>query len=106
MKIDLYNMGRKARAAVGGEWEVNSAGDVVCDNADDIAKCSEMGWSDARCRANALHIAANSPTVTLALIARILELEGQLRGFARAELCGQEIADALMEFVEKGAVMA
>ena len=85
MKIDLEDLERKARAAVGGEWEVHDAALITCDNRDDIADASDMGWSPGQCRDNALHIAANSPPVTLALIARIRELEDELRGFI--DLC-------------------
>lgn len=114
MKLDLDEIERKARAAVGGEWKVNQPATIVCDgNDDDIADASGQGWSQQQERNNAEHIAANSPPVTLALIARIRELEGALReGCEMVNSCiaigswsgiGIEF-ERLKSLLEKGAV--
>ena len=74
MKIDLDELERKA----------NTADQALWDSLDADASNSDR-WDDPKSQANAQHIAANGPLVTLALIARIRELEAAL-GAARKEL--------------------
>lgn len=84
MKLDLDELARKARAA------------------------TQEGPSDAESIANAEHIAANSPPVTLALIARIRELE-RILGETLADV-GPSFADdplygRIEDALEKGALL-
>lgn len=89
-KIDLDELERKARAATGGEWKAEIVTGmprdnepimamVVSDGVQQIADCYDnTPCSDKQSEANAQHVAANGPPVTLALIARIRELEAAL----------------------------
>ena len=88
MKIDLDDLEHWARAATQGEWSAHVSDHgtgidgiaVRADQADQIADTYDSTrWTDEQCIANAHHIAANSPPVTLALVARIRELEAALR---------------------------
>jgi len=113
MKIDLDELERKARAATPGIWYQYES--LVCgpNGANmDIADCA-LGsepddaeeWSAAL--ADAAHIAANNPPVTLALVARIRELEDLGRDYAR-DLDTDEFpraAAAVREILERGAVV-
>lgn len=96
MKIDLDELERKARAATPCMWGTHRVvgmprndepimATVIADDLDErdrvqqVADCYDnTHCSDKQCEANAEHIAANSPPVTLALIARIRELEASL----------------------------
>ncbi len=80
MKIDLDNLERRARAVRYEEWIANADPAAVMTMACDlIAGFDRTPWSPDEDDTNAEHIAANSPPVTLALIARIRELESGLR---------------------------
>lgn len=86
MKIDIDELERKAKAATPGDWTVVDHGGVAV-----VASvpCDHIGndgclWGshpevvvglNKSSAANARHIVASSPRVTLALIARIRELE-------------------------------
>lgn len=72
MKVDLDDLERKARAATPGPWAADAT-DVVSDLGSKSAWVERIGMANAR--KNVEHIVANSPPVTLALIARIRELE-------------------------------
>jgi hypothetical protein len=70
--IDLDELERKARAVISGLschelrlWHATYGSDV-------------RRWRDGQLQSAAKHIAANDPTTTLALIARIRELEAGL----------------------------
>lgn len=75
--IDLDELERKAHAAESDEWQWRPAnGDILegKHNAQIV-----LAGDDLICSASDReHIAANSPPVTLALIARIRELEGAI----------------------------
>ena len=121
MKIDLDELERKARAATQeGVWEIHvpdrGAGiegvSVQTEDGRQIADAYDnTPWPDADCIANGDHIAANSPPVTLALIARIRELEEAgraLEGYARASADDDhKLAEfyAAVAILEKGAVL-
>lgn len=70
-KIDLDELERKALACKSGFWI-----SLALDASDDER------WADPESQASAVHIAANGPLVTLALVARIRELEGACRRIA------------------------
>jgi hypothetical protein len=80
-KIDLEKLEAKAKAAT-GESKWNGLPDGSWHEADHVANALddfyESEQSAAVLRVDAEHIAANSPDVTLALIARIRELETAL----------------------------
>lgn len=97
MKLNLDDLERKARAATQeGVWEIRvpdrGAGieGVIVQTEDgrQIAEAYDSTpWTDTECIANGEHIAAASPPVVLALIARIRRLEEELAraaGVARA----------------------
>lgn len=79
-KIDLDELERKARAAnVGCAWRIDAGNPALVETESGCAIAeTDPGWASELHIAHAEHIAANSPTVTLALIARILELESEL----------------------------
>jgi len=88
IQLDLEDLERKARAAFTGPWTAaNSNPSDYCavlydDNTGDMYEVC-----DDCTPVTASHIAANSPPVTLALIARIRRLEEELAraaGIARA----------------------
>ena len=109
MKVDLDELERKARAATQeGPWGLrmpdrgHGIEGVVVETEDgrQIAEAYDStSWSDDKCIANGEHIAANSPPVTLALIARIRELEAALRSVT-TDRVGQMVA-----LLDKGAVL-
>lgn len=129
MKLDLDDIERKARAATGGEWAADRVPGmpradepilavVVSMEIDDrgrqqqVADCYDnTHCSDHQNAANAAHIAANSPPVTLALIARIRELEAEVDRAADLLEAGSDRgarrswAAGLRESVEKGVVL-
>ena len=86
-KIDLDDIERKARAAVQEPWETDEVRGrhpdytatfaiVRTDGGEQIADAYDnTRWPDDQCAANAAHIAAASPSVVIALIARIRLLE-------------------------------
>jgi hypothetical protein len=73
-KIDLAELERRARAVVGSRSEFELA-QWTATHASAVKR-----WRDEQLKSAADHIAANSPQVTLALVARIRELEGALGG--------------------------
>jgi hypothetical protein len=127
VKVDLDELERKARAATQeGAWEIrvpdHGAGIegviVQTDGDRQIAECYDSTpWSDTECIANGEHIAAASPPVVLALIARIREMEGAMSDAAnhlqvetycenRSEAGRRrEVYDRLTSLLEKGAVL-
>lgn len=96
MKIDLDKLERKATAVVASrtlfelaQWGASQATDG-------------RRWSDHQLRDAAWHVAANSPPVTLALVARIRELEARISrdaDFDEAE-AEQEPDDISRELLE------
>lgn len=81
-KIDLDDLERKARAATTGPWSWDDKDGYIVDPGGLVAFGEPTHEGNHRIEIsdeNATHIAANSPPVTLALIARIRELEGALR---------------------------
>lgn len=92
--VDLDDLERKARAATQeGLWELRvpdrggGIEGVIVETEDgrQIAEAYDSTrWSDAECIASGEHIAAASPPVVLALIARIRELETAARDVADA----------------------
>lgn len=125
MKVDLDELERLARAATGATWDVGpvpgmprhdepimavvlsdklDAGDRVQQIADcyDNTRCA-----DSQCKANAQHIAANSPAVTLALIERIRELEATVGacGNAFAGMSEAPRAIDMIALLKKGVVL-
>ena len=113
MTIDLDDLERKARAATGQpDWRV-----YCCSEASPGEACAIIGdphrsgvvhdTNNDECqhhmaRADAEHIAANGPPVTLALIARIRELEGVVRALAVGSLVGEITASRAEKILEKG----
>lgn len=95
-KIDLDELERKARAADPALWSGLRADAFNVDR-----------WADDRSVANAQHIALNSPPVTLALIARIRELENALFDWGDARTSGGTGPSplSLIALLEKGAVL-
>lgn len=91
MKIDLDDLERKASAAVSANprWYTET-------------RLDELNIRPVL----AAHIAANSPPVTLALVARIRELEVQARRTIDATgLTVEAELEALGKLLEKGAVL-
>jgi hypothetical protein len=122
-RIDLDELERKARAATPGPWQTTSAkGTGADERIETTVETEEMHqiadaydgtrWTDAMCEANAKHIAANSPPVTLAPIARIRELEEAVDDALNSGIYlaftddGIERRAWLRELLEKGAVLA
>lgn len=105
VKIDLDDLARLARAATPGPWKKCSANNDDCPcrtvwsvPLDDAPFClAETGPGQGTRVEDWCHIAANSPPVTLALVARIRELEEA----GRAYLCGGP-AKPMLEVIEKG----
>ena len=103
MKIDLDDQASIASAASPGRWragaDCSSTGTAVLrDVGDDLYEVAD------RCSPeDAAHIAANSPPVTLALIARIRELEAVLKrcGNAFCEMESAPKASELIRLLEK-----
>jgi hypothetical protein len=122
MKVDIDDLERKARVATLQSWETWETIAVVgrmpeycsgfaivnTDSGQQVADAFDNTvWSDEQCVANASHIAANSPPVTLALVARIRELEAQAH--RTIEATGLTVEDelwTLSKLLEKGAVIA
>jgi hypothetical protein len=110
MKVDLDDLERKARAAEQDEWqwrrgesgvlEGKHAGQVVMFCNTDAGSTDEPALIAGI--ADKAHIAANSPPVTLALIARIRELEAAVYRLAPRGKPGSPWAHQLLE---KGAVL-
>lgn len=79
-KIDLDDIERKARAATQESWVTPATAGrmpdyfaryaiVTTESGEQVADAFDnTTWSDEQCAANAQHIAANSPPLTLALI--------------------------------------
>lgn len=113
-RIDLDDLAMKAAAASAvspGQWRAGSddgmtGTSVLRDDAD-----GGLWQISDRCSpGDAQHIAANSPPVTLALIARIRELEAALGELVaeceeRTENPGGDYYADPREILEKGAVM-
>ena len=126
MKVDLDELKRKANAAIGGEWAADRVpgmpredepimANVIAMDLDErgrqqqIADCRDGTLcSDKQCEDNAAHIAANSPPVTLALIARIRKLEATVQravGYLQAssdKTARREWAAGLLEDLTEG----
>lgn len=114
-QVDLDELERKARAAEQDEWQWRPASDDVLEGVHQgqVVLAGEELLCSVSDRA---HIAANGPPVTLALIARIRELEAALRAAAggigvsaptseseaRADA---ELSDRCHEILEKGVVL-
>lgn len=88
MKIDLDELERKAKtaAASSDDWARRPANELL------------------RADGDRAHIAANSPPVTLALIARLRELEEALRSATVTPWYHRQRED-LLTVLEKGAVL-
>lgn len=94
-RLDLGDIERKARAANRGLWASLAA---------DAANAER--WADPESEANAQHIAANSPPVTLAMVARIRELEDALHRVAIGWSDAESVdVSAEMELLQKGTVL-
>lgn len=110
MKIDLDDLERKANASnVGARWTLDDRDAAAIETVGTgcTIAVADPGWAEDLHLAHAEHIAANSPPVTLALIARIRELEDGLSEAARA-LVERHSADLVGPFdalIEKGAVL-
>lgn len=131
MKVDLDDLERKARAATPGPWRLGDWSAVfgtrerpermliiernlthagpepyVCGRGDgrfEVLRLDEPVSDEA----NALHIAANSPSVTLALVARIRELEAQAhRTIEATGLTVEDELETLRKLLEKVTVIA
>jgi hypothetical protein len=94
--LDLDELERKARAVVNTRTEFELA--QWKSNATDTRR-----WNAEQRIASAQHIAANSPPVTLALIARIRELESRLARVTRGH---GDFYGETRRLLEKGAVCA
>ena len=86
----LSNLEEAARKATPGPWQVaaedGSIEPVLPSGT--IAQFEDTGWNRKQTDANAAFIAACSPDTILALIARIIELEGALGKYgAHEEYC-------------------
>lgn len=102
-RIDLDELERKAGAATQGAW--TNGTDPSHFGAPEVTDGVTFAYfvPDA---ANAAHIAAASPPVVLALIARIRELEAaivEVRNDLRDGCVGQQELDALLD---KGVVLS
>lgn len=90
-KLDLDELERKAKAATPGQWQYRVPGrdciDAVLVENEDGRQIADTydntTWPEQECVANGEHIAANSPPVTLTLIARIRELGAAVLDGAR-----------------------
>jgi hypothetical protein len=112
-KIDLDELARKACAATPGPWRVSGGVSknkhpeylaVLYDDntGDSYEVCDECTTE------NAWHVAANSPPVTLALVARIRKLEATCRCAAVALRMHNEESPTAKEsdrIVEEGTVL-
>lgn len=81
-RIDLDDLERKARAAEQSAWTTDDVAVAIvkAEGGEQIADTYDnTPWPDRRCVANAQHIAAASPPVVLAMIARIRRLEETLQ---------------------------
>lgn len=121
MKIDLDDLERKASAATPGPWTTLGAQGRIPEycRGFGIVKAGDGEWvadaydntlfTDDQCLANARHIAATSPPVTLALIARIRELETALGHCISGTLSYScrtiEGERRLIDLLEKGTVL-
>lgn len=109
MKIDLEALERKARAATTqGGWRVSkfywlTGMLVLCDG-----NRGDVGIVANSCLpSDASHIAANSPPVTLALIARVRELESALDSCSEPGMddWDEEYRDGIKAILNRGAVL-
>lgn len=107
MKLDLDDLESKARAAEQDEWRWRAANGDVLEGAHNGQLV--LGAEDVICSvSDRAHIEANSPPVTLALIARIRRLEHAMTAvvLAHRELgVGPVTADLLAKLLEEGAVL-
>jgi hypothetical protein len=112
-KLDLDALERTARAAQTespGPWvirwtdEAMRRVDWINDVAGDSVVVGDSGIYPPHGDA-ARHIAANSPPVTRALLARIRELEDDLRGWLEAFGDGPEDFPETRKLLEKGVVL-
>lgn len=110
-KIDLEELERKATSATPGPWRVSKSDPaeyvsvLYDDNTGGSYEVCDECMPD-----NAQHIAANSPPVTLALVARIRKLEAALE---RSLACHRDAIGftptssiGLRAVLEEGAVIA
>jgi hypothetical protein len=122
MKIDLDDLERKAKAATQDQWqrtpsEQRNGGGTGCistltDLDEDgefreiVAGCGCCDSPDATTE-DAEHIAANGPPITLALIARIRELEATLESVTddRDRIVGVLGAVTVGDILDRGAVL-
>jgi hypothetical protein len=110
MKVDLDDIERRARAATLGPWRTESTrGDrwhVAAPGGFPVGRDPDGGPASFDSH-TASHIAANSPPVTTALVARIRELEAQaLRTIEATGLTVDDELEVLRKLIEKGAVIA
>lgn len=114
MKLDLDDLERKARAAEQSAWTTDDVAVAIvkAEGGEQIADAYDnTPWPDRRCVANARHIAAASPPVVLALIARIGDLEAEVHRAAvlleaRSDYAARvEWAKGLRAAAAKGAVL-
>lgn len=110
-KINLDDLERKAIAATQDEWRWRlSDENEVLEGAHDGQVVLAAATDDLVCSvSDRAHIAANSPPVTLALIARVVGLERELAKLARHsidvdDVDGDPWLDA-MAVLEKGCVV-
>jgi hypothetical protein len=114
VKLELDELEQKARAAESDEWEWSDGALRGKHNGQVVAYATEAndayGAAIVVSVSDKQHIAANSPPVTLALIARIHELEtGLLRAIEFIESIrsrtGRPRPDPWRVLLEKGAVL-
>ncbi len=110
-KLDLDALERTARAATIGPWSLDElSGFIGNEDEEGNGQIALEIVGNQRCRVDdhdVRHVVANSPDVTLALVARIRELESELRGCADAfaGVTDEPDLDDLMLIVDKGTVI-
>lgn len=120
MAVDLEELERKAKAATQESWGTSAVAGrlpdyfsryaiVTTEGGEQVADAFDnTTWSDEQCAANARHIAANSPPVTLALIARIRELESAARELGEMARMGyrEDVYSSREAFAARRGVLA
>lgn len=102
VKIDIAELERIARAAESDQWQWRPANDDVLEGIDSGQVV--LAGEDLLCSvSDRAHIAANSPPVTLALIARIRELEAGWRQLLK--LSDAEWSPTIRALLEKGVAL-
>lgn len=103
--VDLEELERKARAATPGEWWMSVEDGDICAG-EEGPEATQVGAIYLGV-ADTEHVLANSPPVTLALIARINELEIALRSVAHdgKQIIGILGAVTVDEILARGVVL-